>query len=203
MSVYRGMYRLAVLNSYTAVESLANAVFTITKTGFLRANNVPKEVAETLVEEERERHKTEPNFLLHRGVKSACGRSLLDEDKKTYDELVNLQKMRHRVAHTGYKPTQDEARHGHRVCCEAARWLAQVGNMPVKPMVPEPADTYPGLSNEVKDGLARNPSEIELIKFFVNSLNSSSGEHRLAGSLALATSLKTAEAAPDNKDNGV
>src|SRR5262249_27719514 len=101
MSFYRGMPRLTVLNAYTGVESLANVVFASTKVSMLRGHNVPKEVAERLVEEERERHRTEPHFLFNKGIKDAAGRSLMEEDKDQYDALLRLQKMRHRVAHTG------------------------------------------------------------------------------------------------------
>lgn len=169
MSLYRGMPRLAVLNAYTAVESLANVVFAGTKVAMLVGHNVPREVPEKLVEEERERHRTEPQFLFHRGIKDASGRSLMDEDKSQYDALLRLQKMRHRVAHTGYKPTQDEAREAHRVCCEAVRWFAQVGGMPVKPMLPAADATYPGISTAVKDAHARNPLELDFVRHLVNS----------------------------------
>jgi hypothetical protein len=67
-----------------------------------------------------------------------------------------LQKMRHRVAHTGYKPTMDEAREAHKLCCEAVRWFAGVGGMPVKPMLPDAKVTFPGISSAVKDAHTRN-----------------------------------------------
>ena len=169
MSLYRGMPRLTVLNAYTAVESLANVVFTATKVGMLLGHNVPREVAEKLVEEERERHRTEPQFLFNRGIKDASGRSLMEEDKGQYDSLLRLQKMRHRVAHTGYKPTLDEAREAHKICCEAVRWFAGVGDMPVKPMLPEAKMTFPGISNAVKDAHASNPLELGFIRHLLNA----------------------------------
>lgn len=104
MSLFRGMPRLAVLNSYTAVESFANVVFATSKIERLVANNVPREIAEEVVEDERKRHRTEASFLYHRGMKSATDRSLHDERKDLYSELLKLQDLRHRVAHTGYKP---------------------------------------------------------------------------------------------------
>jgi hypothetical protein len=169
MSLFRGMPRLAVLNAYTAVESLANVVFTATKVGMLVGHNVPKEVAEKLVEEERERHRTEPQFLFNKGIKDASGRSLLDEDKERYDALLQLQKMRHRVAHTGYKPTLDEAREAHKVCCEAVRWFAGVGGMPVKPMLPDADSAFPGISTAVKDAHTKNPLELDFIRHLLNA----------------------------------
>ncbi|MHB9081630.1 MAG: hypothetical protein ACYC3X_29535 [Pirellulaceae bacterium] len=169
MSLYRGMPRLTVLNAYTAVESLANVVFSATKVAVLLGHNVPREVAEKLVEEERERHRTEPQFLFHNGIKDASRRSLMEEDKEQYDALLRLQKMRHRVAHTGYKPTLEEAREAHKVCCEAVRWFADVGGMPTKPMLPDAQMTFPGISNAVKDAHARNPLELEFVRHLLNA----------------------------------
>jgi|GEM_PF-4677972 len=60
--------------------------------------------------------------------------------------MTPFQKMRHRVAHTGYKPTLDEAREAHKVCCEAVRWFSGVGGMTVKPMLPDAKVTFPGIS---------------------------------------------------------
>lgn len=169
MSMYRGMPRLAVLNAYTAVESLANVVFVSRKVAMLLGHNVPKEVADQLVEEERERHRTEPQFLFNRGIKDASGRSLMEDDKNLYDALLQLQKLRHRVAHTGHKPTADEARDAHRVCCEAVRWFSLVGELPIKEMLPDEAMAFPGISNAVKDAFASNPLELELIRHLLNA----------------------------------
>jgi hypothetical protein len=152
MSLVRGMPRLAVLNSYTAVESLANAIFSTAKAAKLVALNVPAEMAEQLVEEERERHKTEPQFLYHRGIKSASGSSISEDNKQLYDALLQAQRMRHRVAHTGYKPTLAEARDLHKLCCEGAQWFAQVAGFPVKPLMPTPEDTVPGIVARIGGG---------------------------------------------------
>ncbi len=170
MSLYRGMPRLTVLNAYTAVESLANTVFTATKVAMLLGHNVPREVAERFVEEERDRHKTEPHFLFNKGIKDASGRSLMEEDKEQYDALIRLQKLRHRVAHTGYKPTLDEAREAHKTCCEAVRWFAGVGGMPVKPMLPDSQAAFPGISSEFKDAHAKNPLELGYIRHLLNAV---------------------------------
>jgi hypothetical protein len=169
MSLVRGMPRLAVLNAYTSVESFANVVFSKMKIALLVGKNVPPDMAEQLVEEERDRHKTEPHFLFHRGIKSASGRSLRDEKKEQYDSLMQLHKMRHRVAHTGYKPTATEARDAHKTCCEAVRWFAEVSALGVKPLLPDPSNTYPGFSSRAKDAFDHNPMEIELVKHMLGA----------------------------------
>src|SRR5262245_2338440 len=48
MALYRGMPRLTVVNSYTALESLANVVYSEGRVAQLLANNVPKEYAESV-----------------------------------------------------------------------------------------------------------------------------------------------------------
>jgi hypothetical protein len=164
MSLHRGMTRLAVLNAYTAVESFANVVFTRTKVALLMSKNVPEDYATEIVEDERKRHRTEGNFLYHRGIKTASGRSLMEEDKKQYDYLLKLQELRHKVAHTGYKPTIEEARDAQGICSEAVQWFAGVAGLPVKPLMPKPEDTVPGMSTAVKDTFAQNPSELAYIQ---------------------------------------
>jgi hypothetical protein len=163
MSLHRGMTRLAVLNAYTAVESFANVVFTRTKVALLMSKNVPEDYATEIVEDERKRHRTEGNFLYHRGIKAASGRSLMEEDKKKYDYLLKLQDLRHKVAHTGYKPTIDEAREAQKVCSEAVQWFTGVAGLPVKPLMPKPEDTVSGMSTAMKDALAQSPSELAYI----------------------------------------
>jgi len=170
MSLFRGMPRLTVLNAYTAVESLANIVFSRTKVAKLVSNNMPKEMAEETVEDERKRHRTEGNFLYHRGIKSASDRSLLEENKHQYDALLRLQDLRHKVAHTGYKPTTDEAREAHKVCCEAAQWLAGVAGFSTKPLLPDASASYPGFSTAFKDAQARSASEIELVRHLLGAV---------------------------------
>lgn len=164
MSLLRGMPRLAVLNSYTAVESLANVVFLQTKVAMLVGNNVPPEIAHTLVEDERKRHRTDPAFLYHKGMKSACGRSLMEENQAQYDALLKLQEMRHKVAHTGYKPTADEARAAHKTCCEVATWLAEIAGFETKGMLPTTENTYSGFSTAFKDAQVQNESEVQLLR---------------------------------------
>lgn len=164
MSLYRGLTRLTILNSYGAVESLANAVFSKLKTEMLEAKNVPSEFAGSLVEEERQRHKTEPSFLFHRGLKDCCGRSLFDEDKDKYDALNELQNIRHKVAHAGYKPTSDEARKWHKLACECVQWLADVGGLPVKPLLPTQDAQINGFTATDKDVNAISAEEFELLR---------------------------------------
>lgn len=173
MSLFRGMSRLTVLNAYTAVESFANAVFTTKKVSMLLSNNVPIEMAEKLVEEERERHKTEPNFLFHRGIKEAAGRSLMEENKEQYDALLAMQKLRHRVAHSGYKPTRDEARKAHTICCEGVRWFTELSGLPVKAMLPDSDTTFPNVTFAGNDAHARNPLELEFVRQLLNATVSS------------------------------
>jgi hypothetical protein len=169
MSLFRGMPRLTVLNAYTAVGSLANAVFSRTKVAKLVSNNMPQEMAEETVEDERKRHRTEGGFLYHRGIKSASGRSLLVENKQQYDALLRLQELRHKVAHTGYRPTTEEAREAHKVWREGAQWLAQVAGFPTKPLLPDASASYPGLSAAFKDAQARNASEIEMVRHLLGA----------------------------------
>jgi hypothetical protein len=169
MSLHRGMTRLAVLNAYTAVESFANVVFARTKLALLMSKNVPEDYATEIVEDERKRHRTEGKFLYHRGIKSASGRSLMEEDKTKYDYLLKLQQLRHKVAHTGYKPTVDEAREAQRVCSEAVQWLASVAGLPVKPLLPKPEDTAPRMSTAMKDAFAQSPSELAYIHQLLGS----------------------------------
>ncbi|HLA85926.1 MAG TPA: hypothetical protein VJL29_14135 [Thermoguttaceae bacterium] len=165
MSLFRGLPRLTILNSYGAAESLANAVFKKIKTEFLMANNVPIEIATDLVEDERQRHKTEPSFLFHRGLRDLCGRSLQDENKEKYDALLELQKTRHRVAHTGYKPDLTEARVGHTLACECVQWLAGVGGLPVKPLLPPEEAQVHGFSTTAADINAINAGEFEFLRW--------------------------------------
>ena len=82
-----------------------------------------------------------PKFFYHKGIKAATGRSLLDENKSQYDELAKTQQLRHRVAHTGVKPSIEEARDAHKLCCVIVQWFAALGNMPVKPLVPDTSNS--------------------------------------------------------------
>jgi hypothetical protein len=164
MSLFRGLPRLTVLNAYGAVEALANAVFRKRKIEMLLSHNVPLEIAEPMVEEDRQRHRTEPSFLYHSGLKSACGRSLMEEDKDKYDKLLGLQKLRHEVAHKGIKLESEVARDGHRLACECTIWLSEVGGFRVKPLLPSSDESVMGFSASTKDAHAVTPGEFEFLK---------------------------------------
>jgi hypothetical protein len=164
MSIHRGMTRLAVLNAYTALESFGNVVFTRTKVALMVSKHVPEDYATEIVEDERKRHRTEGNFLFHRGIKAASGRSLMEEDKSKYDYLLKLQELRHKVAHTGYRPTVEEARDAQRICSEAVQWFAGVAGLPVKPLMPRKEESVPRVSAAVKDAFAQNPTELAYIQ---------------------------------------
>lgn len=174
MSSFRGMTRLAVLNSYGAVEMLANAVFTKTQTERLLASGVPAETAERLVEEDRQRHRTDPNFLYHRGPLESCGRSLQVEDKAKYDQLLELQKLRHQVAHAGFRPSVDQGRDAHRLCCECAQWLAGVAGLPVKPLWPPQEACVPGFSVATGDAFAMPKGELDFLRFHLGAVKPAS-----------------------------
>lgn len=180
LSLSRGLPRLAVLNSYGAVEALANAVFKKVKIEFLLSNNVPQEIADKLVEEERQRHKTEPSFLFHRGLKDSCNRSLHEEQQDKYEALLELQRLRHQVAHTGHKPTTDAARDGHKLACECVQWLADVGGLPVKPLLPPQQAQVHGFSTAAADVNAINAGEFEFLRYAMGFAN----PHQPAGTVA-------------------
>jgi hypothetical protein len=71
--------------------------------------------------------------------------------------------MRHRVAHTGYRPTIVEAKDAYKICVDVVQWLCAVAGAPVKPLLPAPEDTYPGITEELRDKLPINPLEQELL----------------------------------------
>src|SRR5438874_861468 len=68
--------RSAVINSYQAAETLANVVFKNLKKAQLLGAGSAEQDAETTAEQERNQHRTEASFLLHRGLDASCGRSL-------------------------------------------------------------------------------------------------------------------------------
>lgn len=144
MASYRGMPRLTVINSYTALESFANSVFAQMQTARLISNGVDKEYAESVVEDHRSRHRNDASFLYHSGIKTASGKSLKEENEYLYDAVMRTREIRHKVAHTGHKPSLNEAREVHRFCCEAVQWLTAVAGLPVKPLRPAPEDSSNG-----------------------------------------------------------
>lgn len=144
MASYRGMPRLTVINSYTALESFANVCYSQLKSAQLVAKGVDKEYAAEVVESHRVKHRNDASFLYHSGIKSASNRSFREERQSAYDEVMKLQQLRHRVAHTGCKPTLDEARDAHKLCCEVVQWFSEVAGFPVKPLRPAPEDSGQG-----------------------------------------------------------
>ena len=152
MGLYRGMPRQTVVTSYTALESLANVVYSKTRVAALIANSVQPEYSKSLVADELKRHRTDVNFLFHGGIKSASGRSLMDENQQQYAAVTKTYELRNRIAHAGYKPSKEEAREAHQLCCEVVQWLAGVGGLPVKPLVSAPADTSQGFTATIIGG---------------------------------------------------
>ena len=163
MSLFREATRLSLLNSYAAAELLANSVYTQTMVANLISKSVPKEFAEQWVEEKRKKNRTDAKFLFHQGLVEACGRSYENDKRDSYYKLLGIQELRHKVAHTGYRPTTAEAKDAHKIFVDAVQWLCAVAGMPVKPLFPAPADTYPGITDELRDKLAINPLEQELL----------------------------------------
>ncbi|MGC1272992.1 MAG: hypothetical protein WBC44_04750, partial [Planctomycetaceae bacterium] len=145
VSLFRGLTRSAVINSYQAVESLANVVFKAAKAGQLVREGLPNADAEAEAENIRVKHRVDIRFLIHEGLRTASGRSYCAEHKAKYDALYTLNKLRHQVAHAGRKPSRTEAENAHLLCCEAIQWLCEVGGFPVRALLPEPENVAPSL----------------------------------------------------------
>jgi hypothetical protein len=124
------------------VEQLANVVFAQKRAEQLIAAGKSASDAHAEADAERSEHRTDAKFLLHSGLKSACLRILHDEEKRLYDSLLDVQKLRHRVAHTGHKPASQTALEAHRLCCQTVQWLARVAGMPVKSLYPDEKDIH-------------------------------------------------------------
>ncbi|HTQ38791.1 MAG TPA: hypothetical protein VMJ32_07170 [Pirellulales bacterium] len=136
MALVRGVPRQAVWNSYCAIELLANLVFKAKQTDFLVSLGNDRDQAEIQAEELRKTHRTDIKFLLHWGLKAACGRSLSDEQQNDYEEVCELRKLRHLAAHAGKPVSGGKGRKAYLLSCRVVRWLAEVGNLPVKPLNP-------------------------------------------------------------------
>jgi hypothetical protein len=134
-----------VLNSYQAVETLANAVFVVKHEAKLVAGGVSAAEAAMQAEALRKAKRTDIKFLVHHGLEPACGSSLHREKKGQYDALCAIKELRNQIAHKGRKPTQPEASEAHTLCCEVVRWLCGVGGHPMRPLLPDVAATAPGL----------------------------------------------------------
>ena len=169
ISLNRGLNRLTTLNSYAAVESLANSVFKKKRKEQLIAQGKTPEEAEKIAERDRKRNRTKPKFLLHSGLQAMDGRSLLQENKKRYDQLLELYNLRNMVAHAGTVPTDQEARSGHTLCCEVVRWLAEVGGMPIRPMMPEKSGVS-GFAVQSRDHFATPAALINFLRKLMDSI---------------------------------
>jgi hypothetical protein len=155
--VFRGLTRLAVINSYQAVESLANVVFKQARTTQLLAAGRTASDAEHQAEDDRKANRTRIQYLVHTGLQPARGRSLCSESKEKYDQLLALQKVRNQVVHAGLRPSVDQAESGHLVCCEVVQWLCEVGKLPVRALLPDEKDIAPGLQSAFQDANVLSP----------------------------------------------
>lgn len=137
VALFRGLLRLAVINSFTALETLANFIFKRQRSAQLARWGVPEEESIAIAETERKSHRSDEKFLLGEGMKQATGRSLFEDDKALYDSLLRLEKdVRHEVVHRGKRPEKLSAKETFRACCEVVRWLCDVAGLPVKPLTP-------------------------------------------------------------------
>jgi hypothetical protein len=145
VSLFRGLFRSAVLNSYQAVESLANVVFKAGQISRYISDGMPQATAEAEAEKQRAQQRTRIKFLVHDGLLAACSRSLFIDDREKYEALCRLNQFRNQVAHAGKKPALSEAEAAHQLCCEVVQWLCGVGGFPVRQMLPPEEDLARGL----------------------------------------------------------
>lgn len=155
VALFRGLLRTTVLISYQAVESFANHVFKEKQTAAFVAVGKPPATAEAEAEQLRKSNNVKIDFLVHRGLQAAIGRSLFLDDQKTYDALCQLKKLRNQVAHAGRNPTQQEAEDGYALCCDVMRWLSGIGGYPVRPLLPD--------TESVANEVVSLPSDINAI----------------------------------------
>ena len=164
-AIFRRMPRLAVINSFTALETLANSVFKRERRQQLIGWGVPEHEAEAIAENERRANRTREKFLLGAGISHACSRSLLLENKTLYDEILRLEeKVRHGVVHKGTQPAIIEAKAAFRACCKGVRWLCDVAGYPKKEMVPPPDEVVPGFGAGSQDPFVCGPAEMEVLR---------------------------------------
>lgn len=164
VSLFRRMSRLAVLSSFTALETLANVVFKQKRKSQLTGWGVPEVESEGIAEAERRAHRTDEKFLLGSGMKQACGRSLIEDNKHLYDQVIDLeQRVRHQVAHRGVRPNADDAKACFKACCEVVRWLSAVAGFPQKDMLPSAEDSAPGFSAGSAEPFACSAGDMEVL----------------------------------------
>jgi hypothetical protein len=164
LSLFRRLRRLTVLNSCVAVETVANHVFKSRRTAQATADGKTLQEAELLAEQERKDHRTDHNFLLHKGLKAACGRSLHEEHQQDYIRFGAIKQDRHMVAHAGEMVSEELAKECFDLCCRLVRWLASVNGWSVKPLVPEMKQCISGFSTGSRDAHALSAPEIEAIR---------------------------------------
>ena len=171
LSLFRGMNRSAVINSFVAVESLANIVFKKKKLESLVTAGQSELDAEQAAESERKKHRTEISFLVHRGLNECCGRSYFFEMQTKYDELLKLQDARHKVAHAGHLPTKADAEAAHLLGCETVQWLCGVVGIPVRPLLPDAKDVVSGPSSGSQDIHAVSGIDVEFLRHVLGMKN--------------------------------
>jgi hypothetical protein len=164
LSLFRRLRRLTVLNSCAAVETMANYVFKARRTAQVSAAGMALALAETTAEEERKKHRTDHRFLLHQGLKGACGRSLCDDYQKDYIRFCDVKEDRHMVAHAGKTVSEEFAKECFELCCRIVKWLGEVNGWDVKPIIPETKNCVPSLKMESRDAHALIPAETEAIR---------------------------------------
>lgn len=165
VAIFRRQLRLAVLNSFSALETLANAVFFQMRRSQLINWGVPENEADKIAEAERKSHRTDEKYLLGDGMKQATGRSLFEDNKAVYNDVIRLEKdVRHEVAHKGRRPDRAEGKACFRACCEGVRWLCQVAGFPVKDMLPPPENSSPGFSTSSTEPYVCGEGEMEMLR---------------------------------------
>ncbi len=171
MSLYRGMPRLTVLNSYAAVESLANSIFKLKLKQKIIKSGTNSKKAEEMAEKKRKSIRTKIGRLTHKGLKEVCGRSLYCEDDELYYQLMSFYQIRNKVAHGGAVPDFKEAEEGHKLCCEVVRWLCRVGGLNVKEMAPPQSQAVPGFTTMSKDNFAKPGFVLDFIRKLLDSVS--------------------------------
>jgi hypothetical protein len=175
LSIFRRLPRLAVMNSFTALETMANFVFKSARTNQLTGFGVPSEQAEKIAEDERHSHRTDEKFLLHAGLQNAAARSLATENKALYDEMLSLEKdVRHKVTHRGVQPDVTEAKRSFKCACEVVRWLCGVAGLPQKPMNPPLDKSAPRFSaSGNRESFVCSEMEMRLISQMIGVVSTS------------------------------
>jgi len=183
MSLYRGMHRLTVLNSYSAVESLANSIFRLKMKQQLVKCGSSVEEAEVLAEQKRKAIRTKIRCLTHKNLKEVCDRSLFCENKELYDKLILFNELRNAVAHRGAVPSFEEAETGHKLCCEVVQWLCGIGELNVKRMLPPKNQAVPGFATMSKDNFASPAFVIEFLRKLLGSVSIEDQKDKKSGEL--------------------